>query len=383
MKILFIASKSDWHIDLWVRYFTKSNNIYLFSDKEDYLKSQAFKNVKIFESEGYLGGFLNLLKIKSHFFYQVNKLISAKFFANRIDFVIQKNDIDIIHAHSLYYGYLLSFIKSDIPVVFTPMGSDVIIHAQKNIIYKHMAKRIFKRADIVTGDSILLQKSGYKVGAKKEKNFVIQNGVDSNIFFPKTNNLKKKYNISNKEILIFSPRAITPLYNIDIIIDAIYNLKNDGLNVKCMFSYAFGDEYFRKLKNQVKELKLENNIIWLGFLDYIQMAEHYNASDIIISVPSSDSSPKSVYEAMFCKKPIIITDLKWSYEILSDANCLKRVNVRDSNHLTSALKDLIDNKELRMQMSTNALEWAYKYFDYEKNMIKMEKIMLQSLDYSH
>ena len=43
MKILFIASKSDWHIDLWVRYFTKSNNIYLFTDKEDYLNRMYYK----------------------------------------------------------------------------------------------------------------------------------------------------------------------------------------------------------------------------------------------------------------------------------------------------------------------------------------------------
>ena len=80
-----------------------------------------------------------------------------------------------------------------------------------------------------------------------------------------------------------------------------------------MFTYAFGNEYFDKLKIS-KELNLEKNVIWLGFKNYNEMAELYNASDIVISIPNSDSSPKSVYEAMFCKKPVIVSDLEWSNE---------------------------------------------------------------------
>ncbi|MDB0021058.1 glycosyltransferase [Candidatus Pseudothioglobus singularis] len=379
MNILFIGSSSDWHVDLWVKYFSKNHKVYLFSDKEDYLKNQPFNNVKIIESEGYLGKILNFFNIKSHLLFQFNKLISVKHFAMRVDYIIKEFDIDVVHAHSLYYGYLLSFINLDLPKVFTPMGSDIIIYSQKSRIHKFMAKRVFSKISIITSDSFLLQKSGYKFGAKKERNYIIQNGVDSSIFFPKDNNLRKAYNINNDEILFFSPRAITPLYNIDIIIDAIGNLKQSGYKVKCMFSFAFGSKYSSKLKEQIRQLGLENNIIWLGFLDYKQMAEHYNAADIIISVPSSDSSPKSVYEAMFCKKPVVVSNLDWSYELLSECECLVRVNVRDILQLSEALSNLIDNTELRMQISINAFKFAHKYFDYENNMKKMEKIMFQSL----
>jgi glycosyltransferase involved in cell wall biosynthesis len=380
VNILFISSSSDWHIDLWVKYYTKNHQVFLFSDKEDYLKRQSFENVEIIEYEGYLGKLLNFFNIKSHFLFQINKLVSVRYFASKVDLAITNSNIEIIHAHSLYYGFLLSFIKSDIPVVFTPMGSDIIIHAQKNILYKYMAKKIFNRANIVTGDSILLQQSGYKVGAKSHRNYIIQNGVDSSIFFPKNNNLKAKYNISDDETILFSPRSITPLYNIDIIIEAMYGLKSAGYKVKCMFSFAFGDKYSIQLKNQVKKLGLDNNVIWLGFLNYKQMAEHYNLADIVISVPSSDSSPKSVYEAMFCKKPIIVSDLEWSYELLSNSDCVRRVNVRDSINLEKTIKDLISNPDLRSEISSNALEYASKYFDYKKNMIEMEKIMFESIN---
>lgn len=380
MKILYINSSADWHIDLWVKYFARSHSVYLFSDKEDYLKKQSlFENVTVVESYGYLGGILNSLNVKSHLLYQLNKIISVRYFAGQVDKLIQDCEIDIVHAHSLYFGYLASFIKSDIPVVFTPMGSDIIIHSQKNRIYRHMARQAFRRADIITGDSLLLQDKGYDVGAKKEGNYVIQNGVDTNIFFPRENDLKSKYGMAKNEILIFSPRAITDLYNIDVIIESLNLLKKAGYGVKCMFSFAFGGEYTKKLKQLITRLDVNDNVIWLGYLSYSDMAMHYNAADIVVSVPGSDSSPKSVYEAMFCQKPIVVTDLPWSYELLSNYGCLSRVKVRDPDGLFRAIKGIIDRPEYANKIASNAHKYAHRYFDYSVNMAKMEKIMLQAV----
>lgn len=374
MNILFIGSRSDWHVDLWAKYFTKNNQVYLFSDKEDYLLNQAYQNITIIESEGLFGRILNLFKFESHKWHQFNKLVSVNIYARKLDAIIEKYNIDIVHAHSLYYGYLASFIKEGTPVVFTPMGSDVILHAQNSRVYRYMALGAFKRANIVTGDSLLLQKQGYKVGAKSSNNYVIQNGVDSAIFCQKSNNLRRYYSVSDDEVLIFSPRAITPLYNIDIILEAIYGLINTGCKLKCMLSFAFGDEYSEQLRRQARDLGIEDNILWLGYLSYEDMAKHYNAADIVVSVPSSDSSPKSVYEAMFCKKPVVVSDLQWSYELL-DEDCIVRVGVRDSEQLTVAINKIVTNTEYAQNLASNALLIARKNFDYKNNMKKMENIM--------
>jgi glycosyltransferase involved in cell wall biosynthesis len=375
VNILFICSRSNWHIDLWAKHFTKNHRVYLFSDKEDYLTNQAYQNVTVIESEGLFGSILNFFKIKSHILSQLNKLISARIYARKVDDVINKYDIDIVHAHSLYYGYLASFIKSNTSIIFTPMGSDIILHAQTNRLYKHMAFYAFKRANITTGDSLLLQKQGYKVGAKKDNNYIIQNGVDTSIFFPKKNNIAQSYGVNKDEILIFSPRGFTPIYNIDIIVEALNILIKKGYPIKCMFSFAFGDEYKDRIQKMIEDYGIEGNVIWLGSLSYNKMADHYNAADIIVSVPSSDSSPKSVYEAMFCKKPIVVSDLEWSYELLGDCNCLERTRVRDSQKLFVSIEKLIIDSVYSQKLAANGLLAAQKYFNYEKNMIQMEEIM--------
>ena len=58
--------------------------------------------------------------------------------------LLKKKNIDIVHAHNLYQGFICSYLKSNVPVVFTPMGSDIIIHSQSNFIYKYI-QNAFKK----------------------------------------------------------------------------------------------------------------------------------------------------------------------------------------------------------------------------------------------
>ncbi len=374
MKILYLASSSDWHIDLWVKYFTKKHDVYLFSDIENYTKDQQFENVSITYSNGLIGRVLNFLCLTSHKLFQLNKLISAKYYARKIDLLIKSEKIEAIHAHNLYYGYVASFLKSNIPIIFTPMGSDIIIHAQENLIYRWMALKTFQKSSMVTNDSLLLQEKGFHLGARKTNNFIIQNGVDTSLFYPQESTLKMNLGINKDEFLIFSPRAITPLYNIDVILDSLKILKKLNYKFKCMFSFAFGGTYYANLQQQVIDLGLQEQVIWLGYIEYHDMPKYYNASDLVISVPSSDSSPKSVYEAMFCKKPIIISDLTWSNELLHESECVLKVEAKNPHSLSEAVVSVMSNHSFSTMLSNNAFALAGKYFDYEANMKKMDQL---------
>ena len=88
MKILYLASSADFHVDLWVKYFTKKNKVYLFSDAQNYLKDQCFENVEVIKSNGYFGKILNKFKLKNKKPFQINKLVSVKYFAFIIDNII-------------------------------------------------------------------------------------------------------------------------------------------------------------------------------------------------------------------------------------------------------------------------------------------------------
>ena len=130
-----------------------------------------------------------------------------------------------------------------------------------------------------------------------------------------------------------------------------------------------------KIRQTIVQSGVEDNVIWVGRLTYKEMADHFNAADIVISVPSRDSSPKSVYEAMFCAKPVVVSDFGWSYDLLDTTDCLERVPVRDTEAVYLSLANLIKSEELRAEMSQAAYKEACKHFSYRQNMVLMESIM--------
>jgi len=109
------------------------------------------------------------------------------------------------------------------------------------------------------------------------------------------------------------------------------------------------------------------------------MADHYNGADIIISVPTSDSSPKSVYEAMFCRKPVVISDIEWSRELLSSSDCI-RVTPKNPLQLSQAVDEILSDSTYRDNLANSAYETACRNFGYHENMRKMEGIMQNICD---
>ena len=146
-----------------------------------------------------------------------------------------------------------------------------------------------------------------------------------------------------------------------------------------MISFGFGENNLTMLKNIASDLGIEDLIEWIGGLEYDDMPSYYNAADLVISIPDSDSSPKTVYEAMFCKKPVIVSDLDWVYEILGDKNCIIKVDHKNNETIRDSILKLYEDHNYKKQLSDNALRVSKQFFDYHENMSKMESIMISEI----
>jgi glycosyltransferase involved in cell wall biosynthesis len=49
-----------------------------------------------------------------------------------------------------------------------------------------------------------------------------------------------------------------------------------------------------------------------------ELADYFRAASVCVSIPSSDSSPRSVWEAMACGCPCVLSDLPWVHESIVD-----------------------------------------------------------------
>jgi glycosyltransferase involved in cell wall biosynthesis len=66
------------------------------------------------------------------------------------------------------------------------------------------------------------------------------------------------------------------------------------------------------------ELPFAERVHVVGHVPYERMASYYGAADACVSIASSDSSPRSVFEAMACGTPCVISDLPWVHEQIAD-----------------------------------------------------------------
>lgn len=375
MKILFIADMYSWHTSLWLKYFSENHEVYLLSDERTYAKSQNYKNIKIIKHYGYLGKFINLFSISSNFFRHLNKFLSTKIYVKLANKIIQNEKIDIVHAHSLYYGYIASKIDNKkIKIIFSPLGSDVMVDAFKKKFYKIMVNQVFSRINILTADSKIKLEACQSLGSNHIESHIIQYGVDSNFFKNKPKNEINSINIDKKNFILFSPRGLSSEYNIKGILKSLSLLKKDGIKFKCIFAFNYGEKILDRHVKYANELDISDSLIWLGYVKYENMPDLYNLSDVVISFPIIDSSPKSVYEALFCKSTVIVSDLNWTNDFLKN----EVIRVESNNHikLYEKLREIYFKKDLIKKEIENNYNRILDHYDYERNMKKIEKIMM-------
>ena len=218
-----------------------------------------------------------------------------------------------------------------------PQGSDVLIKPYKSKIYKYFSIKALRKGAYITVDSVKMQKHVKILSGVNA--VVIQNGIDIKTI---NKNHLKKNNVDREKIV--SIRGFTSLYRIKQIIEARNNSRsNQRLGMHLIFPFKDANYY----ESTIGFLKKQDRI--LGRLDKNDMYKLLFESFLVISIPTSDSSPRSVYEAIFCGCAVAITREEY-YESLPQ--CMRDriivVDISKQNWFDEAIK-----------MAKNLLKFPY------------------------
>lgn len=239
------------------------------------------------------------------------KLLFSPFFSFQIRKIARNKKI-LFHAHSMYYIFICAM--ANVRFIATPMGSDVLIRPDRSLIYKIFCSISLKKATKITVDSKALYNKIYSL--TKKRAMIIQNGISVTE--------TKKFRKSKKpKSFLISPRAIDTNYRVKDIVEA----KNKScVKDPLVLFYPFcNKQYFESFKNI-----LTKNDINLGRISKSKMYSLYERGLAVFSIPESDSSPRSVYEAIFCGAPVCTVSSLWVYDL---PICMrKRVVLCDLNN---------------------------------------------------
>lgn len=370
MRICYLLRTKDVYLKRWYEYFLHhGHEVHIVAGDETNV------NIEVDVPAGVKMHYVSEKKLKNQKISFGYNLLRLPLIIKELKNIIKEISPDIIHAHMITPCGLWTALSGFHPFIITPQGSDVIIMAREILFYKLITRYVFFKADLITSDSFVLQDAIFECGGGKDKTRIIQNGVDFTVFNPNIDKRKIREKLGLKdEPVILSNRGITPLYNIDFVIKAIPKVLQVFPKAKFGFCYSYSD-LIPELKNLAESLGVKDSTIFFGFVKHKDIPLYQAAADINISVPSSDSSPASVYEAMACGTPVIISELQWTRDFMKNRENAVIVPPKNPDAISNSIIEILQNEDLKNRLIKGGLLTVKQYVDYHKNMDAMENLM--------
>lgn len=316
--------------------------------------------------------------------------------------------------HSIVYTNKLSIIKLLVNLIMNGKDIDLIVFNHVNLSFLGaFLKKLFSAKYIVFGYNIDLLRqfsSLQNIGLKNSDRLVIDcnftinnlNKFHSNIppinllydpvdtdFFHKIDNsleiLKNKYNLFLDNNFILSTVAVMrkdEMYKGHFeILEAIKKLNNK----KILYFVIGGGDGRSLVESKVKELSLENQVIFFGFVENELIPHFYNSSDVVALISKNEYGkgegvPLGLIEASACEVPILAGNEDGSYEAISDIypNGF-RVSPRNIDEIAEKIQFYIDNPEMKKVHGQNGRKFVIEEFEYGKFREKQTAIINEVL----
>ena len=215
----------------------------------------------------------------------------------------------LVHAHWFPGFCFFAALARASPLVAMAWGSDVYRANQRQELVNRFVAR---RADLVMTDSAALLGRLQELGARPERTIVVNWGVDLERFSPpvgERSEVRQRLGLGPGPVVL-SPRSLMPVYNIPTIVAAFERV-----------GARFPDAQLVVKHMAVEGAELgspphADRVHLIGHVPYETMADYYRAADVCVSIASSDSSPRSAWEALACGCPLVVSDLPWVHELM-------------------------------------------------------------------
>ena len=253
---------------------------------------------------------------------------------------------DIVHAHWLCGFACFAALAGAEPLVAMAWGSDVLRAGR----LKRLANRIALRgASLAMADSQALVDAMADLGVRDTEMLLMGWGVDLEHFRPPAgDHAAARSGLGLPEgRIVLSPRSLMPIYNPRVIVDAFELLAEELPDLRLVLKHMATQH------PSIGPLRYPDRVHVIGHVPYAQMVQWYQAADVCVSVASSDSSPRSVWEAMASGTPCVISDLPWVHELIEHERDALLVPI-DARAVAAAIRTLLEDRDLAAGMARRA-----------------------------
>jgi len=285
-----------------------------------------------------------------------------------------KERYDIVHAHFVYPAgaWALAAKILNIPIVITSHGWDIQLKkdvgygARQNKVAAFFIRIILRLIDthVVVSKSMIT--SAMESGSQPSKIRVIYNGINLENFSLEEGceKILSRYRISNDEIVVLYLGRLVSIKRPRDLIIAFSEVANKIKKSRLIIAGKGNEE--ENLKKLVSKLKLEDKVIFTGFVSGKEKWCLLKRCDMLVLPSIIEASPTAVIEAMACGKPVIATNIKALAEMINNGVTGILVPACSPKHLAEAIIHLALNPEKRERMGTMARKVVEEKFNMKR-----------------
>jgi L-malate glycosyltransferase len=335
MRILLLSDADNPHTLKWASGLSKAGlTVGLFSFRKALSNIYNDIGIKLLNENAYDKNIVsrNLLQ-KLKYVTAVSSLKKA----------INTFNPDIVHAHYASSYGMVGALSQFHPFIISVWGSDIYDFPKQGFLQKKLIKFNLSKAEIVCSTSHVMEKETKKFTDKEI--VVIPFGVDTDIF-------RKAPESGSNSIVIGTVKTMDEKYGIRFLVEAfnILRKKYSSLPLKLLLVGSGSQEAY--LKTLVRNLNLESDTTFTGFIPNDKVPIYHNKLDIAVYVSTLDSESfgVSVIESSACEKPVVVSRVGGLIEVVDENVTGFVVPPKNAAATADAIEKLLLNPQLQLQM---------------------------------
>jgi len=202
---------------------------------------------------------------------------------------------------------------------------------------------------------------------------VIPMGVDAELFNPDKydSKIKEKYGIEGS-FLLFVGR-LAEKKGVKYLIDAMPAVIQEHPKTKLLIVGSGSLE--NELKKQIKNLNLENNVIFTGAIPNNELPSYYATADIFIGPSIIEGFGLVFVEALMSKTCVITSDFKAISDIIKNGDTGIQIDVKNIELFSKKIIELLKDQEKRKRLAENGYSFVKNNFSWDVIRDKYYKIL--------
>ena len=251
--------------------------------------------------------------------------------------ILSDYEIDIAFVYSIVNnikGTIRACKELDIPMIHRTF--DVVHELMEEkylskLVYK-IEKESYPKFNLVIANTPFMKTWSEEMGANNV--IVIPQGVDASIMkkLAKDKELQKNLKISNQDRVVMYLGSIHSISGLPFILNSIPKIIQTIPNFKLLI--VGGGIYLENLKNISKKLKIEDKVIFVGYVPYADIPRYCSLAELCINPfeitdMTNKLSPAKIFDLLACGKSVLATPLEGMlYDFPKESNTVIYENLQ-------------------------------------------------------